>query len=107
MVRPRAAEVGPLPCAIFQGTGAAARGRSQLAAAGARTNCHALVCRARRRTEQRRRIKAVSGRDTHKGQGAKVMAKHAPRFLNIVNDAKSRIRELNVNDVKQKLERGE
>jgi rhodanese-related sulfurtransferase len=35
------------------------------------------------------------------------MAKHAPRFLNIVNDAKSRIRELTVDDVKQKLDRGE
>ena len=35
------------------------------------------------------------------------MAKHAPRFLNIVNDAKSRIREVTVDDVKQKLDRGE
>lgn len=32
---------------------------------------------------------------------------HAPRFLNIVNDAKSRIKETNVDEVKQKLDRGE
>jgi len=35
------------------------------------------------------------------------MAKHTPAFLNIVNDSKSRVRELTVADVKQKLERGE
>ncbi|HEY7088154.1 MAG TPA: rhodanese-like domain-containing protein [Tepidisphaeraceae bacterium] len=35
------------------------------------------------------------------------MAKHSPRFLQIVNDAKSRIRELGVDDVKQKLDRKE
>jgi rhodanese-related sulfurtransferase len=32
---------------------------------------------------------------------------HAPRFLNIVDDAKSRIKETNVEGVKQKLDRGE
>ena len=35
------------------------------------------------------------------------MAKHTPRFLNIVNDAKSRVRELTVDDVKKKLDRHE
>lgn len=35
------------------------------------------------------------------------MAKHATRFLKIVEDAKTRIRELTVADVKSKLERGE
>src|SRR5438874_9833605 len=35
------------------------------------------------------------------------MAQHAPRFLNIVDDAKKRIRELTVADVKAKLDRGE
>jgi rhodanese-related sulfurtransferase len=35
------------------------------------------------------------------------MAKHTPRFLKVVEDAKSRIRELTVADVKSKLERGE
>jgi rhodanese-related sulfurtransferase len=35
------------------------------------------------------------------------MAKHAARFLRIVEDAKSRIRELTVADVKAKLEHGE
>src|SRR4029453_6164599 len=35
------------------------------------------------------------------------MAHHAPQFLKIVDDAKSRIREVTVNDVKTKLERGE
>ena len=32
---------------------------------------------------------------------------HAPGFLKIVNDAKSRIKELNVSDVQAKLQRGE
>lgn len=36
------------------------------------------------------------------------MAKqHSPRFLHIVQDAKSRVRELGVQDVKAKLDRGE
>ena len=35
------------------------------------------------------------------------MAKHTPRFLKIVEDAKSRIRELTVDDIKKKLDRGE
>jgi len=35
------------------------------------------------------------------------MAKHSPRFLSIVNDAKTRIRETNVDEVKSKLDRGE
>jgi len=33
--------------------------------------------------------------------------KHSPRFVNIVQDAKSRIRECNVDDVKTKLDAGE
>ena len=32
---------------------------------------------------------------------------HSPRFLQIVNDAKQRVRELTVDDVKAKLDRGE
>jgi len=32
---------------------------------------------------------------------------HAPRFLQIVNDARSRIKETTVDEVKQKLDRGE
>lgn len=32
---------------------------------------------------------------------------HAPRFLKIVNDARSRVKETNVDEVKQKLDRGE
>ena len=35
------------------------------------------------------------------------MAKHSPGFLKIVDDAKSRIRECTVADVKRKLDRGE
>ena len=35
------------------------------------------------------------------------MGKHSPEFLNIVNDAKSRVKECTVDDVKQKLARGE
>ena len=33
------------------------------------------------------------------------MAKHPPRFLKIVDEAKSRVRECTVSDVKQKLDR--
>jgi rhodanese-related sulfurtransferase len=33
--------------------------------------------------------------------------KHAPGFLKLVNDAKTRIREVTVDDVRQRLERGE
>jgi rhodanese-related sulfurtransferase len=35
------------------------------------------------------------------------MAKHSPRFLQLVNDAKSRIQELSIADVKTRLDRGE
>ncbi len=35
------------------------------------------------------------------------MAKHAPRFLKIVEDAKTRIRELTIQDVQAKLARGD
>jgi rhodanese-related sulfurtransferase len=35
------------------------------------------------------------------------MAKHAPRFLQLVDDAKSRIREVTIDDVRRKIERGE
>jgi rhodanese-related sulfurtransferase len=33
--------------------------------------------------------------------------KHSPRFLDIVNDAKKRVRETNVDEVKAKLDSGE
>src|SRR5881398_224065 len=35
------------------------------------------------------------------------MGKHSPEFLKIVNEAKTRVKECNVDDVKQKLARGE
>ncbi|MCM8542076.1 MAG: rhodanese-like domain-containing protein [Lentisphaeraceae bacterium] len=35
------------------------------------------------------------------------MKNHAPGFLNIVNDAKSRIKETNVDAVKQRLDKGD
>jgi len=35
------------------------------------------------------------------------MAKHTPRFLSIVNDARSRVRECTVADVKARLDAGE
>jgi rhodanese-related sulfurtransferase len=35
------------------------------------------------------------------------MAKHAPRFLQIVNDARSRVREVTVDEVKAMLDRGD
>ena len=34
------------------------------------------------------------------------MAKHNPRFLQLVNDARTRIRELTIDDVKAKLDNG-
>ena len=35
------------------------------------------------------------------------MARHSPKFLQLVNDAKSHITETNVNEVKQRLDRAE
>ena len=35
------------------------------------------------------------------------MAQHSPRFVQLVNDAKSRIAETNVQEVKERLDRGE
>jgi len=35
------------------------------------------------------------------------MAKHSPRFLQLVGDAKTRIKETTIDDVKAKLDRGE
>jgi rhodanese-related sulfurtransferase len=35
------------------------------------------------------------------------MKKHAPRFLEIVHDAKKRIREMTVNQIKQKMDSGD
>jgi rhodanese-related sulfurtransferase len=35
------------------------------------------------------------------------MARHTPQFLKIVDDAKSRIKECTIDDVKKKLDRGE
>ncbi len=35
------------------------------------------------------------------------MKKHSTKFLNIVNDAKNRVRETNVEEVKAKMDRGE
>ncbi len=35
------------------------------------------------------------------------MAKHAPRFLKIVNEARSRIRETNVGEVKKRIDSGD
>src|SRR5438477_7064332 len=39
--------------------------------------------------------------------GGPMAQRHSPRFLQIVNDAKKRIREVSVNDVKAKLDRNE
>jgi len=38
---------------------------------------------------------------------AEVLMQHAPGFLKLVNDAKTRVRETNVDEVKAKLDRGE
>src|SRR5262245_25643821 len=35
------------------------------------------------------------------------MVQHTPRFLQIVNDAKTRVRETTADDVKQRLDRGD
>src|SRR5205823_11365335 len=39
--------------------------------------------------------------------GFHMAAKHSPRFLTLVEDAKSRIRETNVEEVKARLDKGE
>src|SRR5438034_3018856 len=39
--------------------------------------------------------------------GSRIMAKHSPGFLKIVDDAKKRIKQCTVADVKKKLDRGE
>src|SRR5438477_11709973 len=49
----------------------------------------------------------VSGPNPCIGARNKMAMPHAPRFLQIVNDAKSRIREIGMDDVKQKLDDGE
>jgi rhodanese-related sulfurtransferase len=36
-----------------------------------------------------------------------VMAKHTPRFLQIVNDARARVKEVTVDDVKAMMDKGE
>ena len=35
------------------------------------------------------------------------MAKHSPRFLKIVDDARSRVKETNVEEIKKRLDRGD
>jgi rhodanese-related sulfurtransferase len=40
-------------------------------------------------------------------EGAAMAHQHSARFLNIVDDARSRIKETNVDAVKQRLDRGE
>lgn len=35
------------------------------------------------------------------------MAKHAPRFLQVVNDARARVKEVTVDDVKAMMDKGE
>jgi len=41
------------------------------------------------------------------GEGDRMAPKHPPRFLKIVDDAKTRVRETTVDEVKARLERGE
>src|SRR5262245_57436081 len=36
-----------------------------------------------------------------------VMAKHAPRFLKLVEESKQRVRETTVDDIKKRLDRGD
>ena len=36
-----------------------------------------------------------------------MVVQHSPRFLQIVNDAKSRIQEISIDDVKEKLDNGD
>jgi rhodanese-related sulfurtransferase len=40
-------------------------------------------------------------------EGDRMAHQHPPRFLKIVDDARSRIRETNVDDVKSRLDRGD
>src|SRR5581483_4538647 len=45
----------------------------------------------------------------HSNQGTRALMahQHTPRFLKIVDEARKRVRETNVDDVKQRLDRGE
>src|ERR1039457_1509725 len=46
-------------------------------------------------------------RSKHPCKGGALMAhQHPPRFLKIVDDAKTRVRETNVEEVKKKMDRG-
>jgi rhodanese-related sulfurtransferase len=49
----------------------------------------------------------ASSLDTMWVLGAFMAHQHPPRFLKIVNDAKSRVRETNVEEVKKRMDRGE
>jgi rhodanese-related sulfurtransferase len=42
-----------------------------------------------------------------KQQRSAIMAKHSPRFLQLVNDSKKRVRETTVDEVKKRLDRGD
>src|ERR1700723_229431 len=44
---------------------------------------------------------------SRRGGTASMAQQHPPRFLKIVNDAKQRVRETNVDEVKARLDRGE
>src|ERR1700686_5541812 len=53
------------------------------------------------------RLLSFSGASTRPVGGSTTMAQHPPRFLKIVDDAKQRVRETNVDEVKARLDRGE
>src|SRR5690349_13371028 len=59
-----------------------------------------------RRTRERPNGLAGPARAASRCDPEKVVAKHAPRFLDLVNDAKSRVRECSIQDVLPRVKGG-
>lgn len=52
-------------------------------------------------------LSAVSHPPANQYEGALMAHQHPPRFLKIVDDAKTRVRETNVDEVKARMDRGD
>jgi rhodanese-related sulfurtransferase len=52
-------------------------------------------------------LSAAPHSPAHQHKGALVAHQHPPRFLKIVDDAKTRVRETNVDEVKARMDRGD
>jgi len=54
-----------------------------------------------------RRCALSTSHSAHPGKGALVAHQHPPRFLTIVDDARTRVRETSVDTVKTRMDRGD